>query len=438
MIYYIYSFLFASLIVLTGPYWVWKYVSTAKYKGTVRQRFGLALPAFFLTNRKPVIWIHAVSVGETLAVRGVVEKLNLAFPEHAQVVSTVTKTGQQMAQEKLPGLAATFYLPLDLPWIVNRVIHRVNPQFFVVMETELWPNLFHALEKKQIPIITINGRLSPNSFKNYFRLRFFMKTFLQPVHLFAMQSSKDAERMAQIGGDREIIVSTGNLKYDQALKIPGQAEMALLHKRLPPPTDPVWIAASTHPGEEQRILAVFRRLREEIPTLRLILAPRHPERSQEVVSLIRNEGLSICRVSHLPDPEKSASLQPWLESVLLVDQVGWLTRLYGYAQVAFIGGSLIPHGGQNMLEAAAWSIPTLFGPYTFNFKEATQQILESGGGMVINNEQELFNALNELLASKEKRLLMGEKAQRVVAENAGALERTIAVIQGTILGNPLS
>ncbi|MBF0379487.1 MAG: 3-deoxy-D-manno-octulosonic acid transferase [Magnetococcales bacterium] len=409
------------------PILLWKYFSTAKYKGTISQRFGFDLPKF--NNSRPRIWLHAVSVGETLGAKGVVEKLSLQFPDHDIVLSTVTKTGQQVAKDKLKGLAATFYLPVDLPFIVNKVVEKIEPEFFIVMETELWPNLFKAMEKNSIPVITINGRLSPGSFKNYSRFSFFMKKYLQPVKLFAMQSALDAQRMEKIGGDGKKIINTGNLKYDQAVKTASQEEMALLAKKLPHPKSPVWIAASTHPGEEETVLAVFGRLQKLLPNIKLILVPRHPERGDKIADMIKSHGWDYSKIT---DIHKSQQQYEWFQAVLLVDQVGWLTRLYGYAQVAFIGGTLIPHGGQNLLEAAAWSIPPVFGPSRYNFQEASQQILDAGGGVMIEDGDTLYNAVAELLQSEQKCKDMGNNAQMVVAANTGALDRTMSAIIKTI------
>ena len=438
MHYLLYSLLLALLIAITIPFWLWKYFTTAKYRGTLQQRLGFKLPIALSDHAKPRIWVHAVSVGETLAAKGLVEKLAERFTGHEIVLSTVTKTGQQVAVQKLSGVAATFYLPLDFTWIVQRVIDQVQPRFFVVMETELWPNLFFALHKRQIPIFTVNGRLSPGSFKNYRRMRYFMQRFLQPVTLFAMQSSMDAERMAQIGGSNEIIRNTGNIKYDQAIKTPTKAEMEQLFKKLPPPTAPVWIAASTHPGEEEQVLTVFKRLREQHNSLRLILVPRHPERAGKIADMIKQHGWDHVAISTIEDAFSKQQIgNGWQETILLVDQVGWLTRIYGYAQVAYVGGSLVPHGGQNMLEPAAWSIPPVFGPYTHNFKDASQQIIDGGGGVRVRDAEELYAAIFSLLNSPQKCRDMGVNAHKVVAANTGALQRTVDAIATTIAGQPL-
>ncbi|MBF0358412.1 MAG: 3-deoxy-D-manno-octulosonic acid transferase [Magnetococcales bacterium] len=429
MHYFLYSILLTILLISALPFLLWKHVSTPKYRGTIKQRFGFSLPEL-PNNNKQRIWIHAVSVGETIAAKGIVEKLLVEFPNHEIFLSTVTKTGQQVAKEKLNGLTATFYLPIDFQWIVKRVVDHIQPQFFVVMETELWPNLFHALQQKKIPVFTINGRLSPGSFKQYYRFRFFMAKFLQPVELFAMQSSMDAQRMAKIGGASKRIINTGNLKYDQALKTASLHEMEQLAEKIAKPSAPVWIAASTHPGEEEQVLAVYLRLLEKVPALKLILTPRHPERSDKIAKLIKNTGCGYVSITKIQGE--------WSEPILLVDQVGWLTRLYGYAQVAYVGGSLIPHGGQNILEPAAWSIPPVFGPHTFNFKDATQQILEADGGVKVEDENSLYNTMLDLLTYEEKRTVMGQNAFKVVKANTGALDRTVAAIVETInRGQPL-
>ncbi|MBF0193659.1 MAG: 3-deoxy-D-manno-octulosonic acid transferase [Magnetococcales bacterium] len=429
MHYFLYTFLLITLILAALPILLWKYFSTAKYKGTIRQRFGFDLPTLPNKNNSKTIWLHAVSVGETLGAKGVVEKLKQQFPNHDIVLSTVTKTGQQVAKDKLSGVAATFYLPIDLPWVVNRVVAEIQPRFFVVMETELWPNLFHALEKKNIPVITINGRLSPSSFKNYARFSFFMKKFLNPVKLFAMQSAMDAQRMATIGGDSKKIVNTGNLKFDQAVKTASPEEMELLAQKLPHPKGQVWIAASTHPSEEEIVLAVFARLLKKFPTLKLILVPRHPERGNKIAEMIKKSNWSYTTIAEIDDNKEG---KDWLNPILLVDKVGWLTRLYGYAKVAYIGGSLIPHGGQNMLEAAAWSIPPVFGPSTYNFQEASRQIIEADGGVMITDTNTLYSAIADLLQNEEKCKKMGKNAQQVVEENTGALDRTMNAIINTI------
>ena len=432
MIYTLYHLLFFTVILITWPLWLWRYLTTPKYRGTVAQRLGWIVPACPPPSRR--IWVHAVSVGEVMAARGLIQCLATQFPQDGIVLSTVTKTGQQVARETLPELQARFYLPLDIPWILRRVVHAVQPRCLIVMETELWPGLFHIMEQKKIPVVLVNGRLSPGSFRNYRKFFHPMKRFLRPVHLFAMQSRADAQRMAAIGAPEARIQVTGNIKYDQAMRLPDATQMARLAVRVPRPKGIVWVAASTHPGEEEAILTAFTQLRDPFPSLHLILVPRHPERCDAVATQIRQHGWQAWRFSHTggtaaSDATPSDSAILWDRAVLLVDQVGWLTRLYGYAHVVFVGGSLVPHGGQNMLEPSAWGIPPLFGPHTFHFKEITRQLLEAEAAIQIPHPNALQPALHTLLRDAAHRQAMGRRAKEVVAANVGALQRTMAAIQ---------
>ena len=427
--YTLYTLLLLILILVTLPVWLWRYFSTSKYRGTLRQRLALQRPARH-ANRP--IWVHAVSVGEVLAAQGLVRQLAERSPV---VLSTVTKTGQNIAKEILPMVQTVFYLPLDLPWIVARVVRRVRPRCLIVVETELWPGLFRTLEKEGIPVLLVNGRLSPDSFRNYRKFSLIMKRFLAPVQLFAMQSAADAQRMAAIGAKPERIQITGNIKYDQAQQRPDKTAMAALQQRLVRPNDAiVWVAASTHPGEEAVILESYRQLRQTWPNLRLILAPRHPHRIGQITELIKQHGES----SLLFSTTLNQPLQPktWSHAILLMDEIGWLTRLYSYAHIAFVGGSLIPHGGQNMLEPAAWGIPTLFGPSLHNFREISAQLLQENAAICIQTPAELLPTMQDLLADKDRQQAMGERAKKCIALNAGALQRTLAAVDAILEHHP--
>lgn len=422
----IYTTLLLLVTVLTLPWWLWRFLTTDKYREAPEERFG-RLPETMVRDlaENPSLWLHAVSVGEVMAAAGLAQALKESFPELRLIVSTVTRTGRQVAKEQIPAADHVFFLPLDLPWITEKVVAAVNPRLMVVMETELWPNLFAAVGRRKIPLIVANGRLSPNSFKGYHRARFFMRGFLEPVTLFAMQSQGNADRMGRILGVSDRVRVTGNIKYDQALKLPGPADLLKLNHRIGPPIDEkTLLAASTHPGEEEILLNVFTRLREEDPELRLILVPRHPHRADEVAALAAKAGHGLLRLSQ----GKGA----WEEPALLVDEVGWLMRLYGRATVVYVGGSLIPHGGQNLLEPAAWGLPALFGPHMFNFKEIVVQALDADAGIQIQDENELTDQARRLLADEETRTAMGARALAVVQANAGALERTLNAIREAV------
>jgi 3-deoxy-D-manno-octulosonic-acid transferase len=418
LIHALYTLLLLVLMVITLPWWIFRYLRTPKYRGTIRQRFGLDLPQ--VPDGTAPIWIHAVSVGEVMAAQGLIRALHARYPERPVLLSTVTKTGQQIARS-LPEVYATFYLPLDLPWIVNRVLAQLRPRILIVMETELWPNLFWQCQLRHLPVLLVNGRLSPRSFRHYRLFRRVMERFLQPVRLLVMQSAADAERMLALGPSPERVLNCGNLKYDQALQPPSPAQQQELEQRLPTPEGLVWLAASTHPGEEEIIIATLRALQKEWPTLRLILVPRHPERAAAVAKMVRDAALPCTLFSQLAGP--------WQGDVLLVDQVGWLTRLYRYAHIAFVGGSLIPHGGQNMLEPASQGIPTLFGPHTVNFRDAVRQLLEQEAAIALTNSAQLYPAMQSLLADPSRRHALAERAKAVVNSNAGALQRTLQTIQ---------
>lgn len=419
---HIYSLLLLALILTTLPYWVWRYFTTPKYQGTVLERLGLGIHQ---RDDRPRIWIHAVSVGETLAAQGLVQALKQSHPDHELVFSTVTKTGRQIAKDKLTGLSLLFHLPIDLPWVTQHVMSRIRPTLIIIMETELWPGFLTTAKKWNIPIVIVNGRLSPGSFNNYQKARYFMRFFLDPVHLFLMQSELDAKRMEAIGAPGQRIRVTGNIKYDQALVRPSQTAMATLSHTIGQPVDPILLAASTHPGEEKTILRVYEMLKKNHSTLRLILAPRHPERASQVATLIQNHGFSVQTISQ--------SQGQWDDGVLLVDSVGWLTRLYGIARLVYVGGSLIPHGGQNMLEPAAWGLPPTFGPHTFNFKDIVRQLLEAEAAFQVENEGDLYRVFSQLLQEPDTSTRMGQAARQVVETNAGALLRTLKEIN-TLLG----
>ncbi|MGD2063129.1 MAG: 3-deoxy-D-manno-octulosonic acid transferase [Nitrospirota bacterium] len=428
--YFLYNLLSMAVIVLTLPVWVWRYYTTPKYKEGLRQRLG-HLPDTVVADLRdhPCFWVHAVSVGETMAALGLVEALHRAYPELRVVFSTVTATGQRVARERVTYASHVIYFPFDLPWMVRRVIASVRPRFVVVMETEIWPNFFRELGRHHVPLCLANGRLSPSSYRGYRRARPLMAHYLRPVRLFAMQSEGDGERMRAIGADAARVVVTGNLKYDAAAQPPDPASLAALDDRLGPAGDaPVWIAASTHEGEERTCLDVFQRLRQIVPELRLILVPRHPERTTGVEEVLRDGGIEWLRFSRASGV--------WETPVLLVDEVGWLMRLFGRARVAFVGGSLVATGGHNPLEPAAWGLPAVFGPHTFNFKDITAEFLEAGAGVQVADGEALYRETLALLQDAARSQAIGAAGKQLVEANSGALTRTVAAVRQAVGGAP--
>lgn len=384
----------------------------------LRERFGLARHERPAT---PVGWIHAVSVGEAIAAAPVVEGLRRAWPALPLVVSTVTETGARVVRERFAGIARHRYFPLDFPGVARRVITSIEPAFFICMETELWPNLLRALAARGVPTMIANGRLSDRSFPRYRLVRGAMRQVLGTITVLAMQSDEDARRAIALGALPERVVVTGNLKHEPLPDPAGAAD--LWHRLLGLSAgQPVWIAGSTHRGEDEAVLEAHRRALAERPGLVLVMAPRHPERVGEVMALATRSGFEPARRSSLPT--RSRSVTP----VIVLDTVGELAQLYSIADVVFVGGSLIALGGHNVLEPALRGKPVLFGPYTSNFREAASILLAAGGGQVVRDAGELATELCRLLADPQLRAWRGGAAREAAASRHGAARATLDLV----------
>ena len=378
-------------------------------------RFGEGLP------REPRCWIHAVSVGEAATAVPLVEAITRRWPQLGIVMTTVTPTGARIVADRLAGRAVHRYFPIDLPGPVRRALDAVNPRFFLCMETELWPNLLRALAARGVPSMIANGRISDRSFRRYRLVRFFTARMLAHVRVLAMQSEEDARRIIALGALPERVVVTGNIKSDL---IPPEGGGDALWQRLLGLDDgePVWVAGSTHRGEEAIVLDVYLHLRARVPTLTLVLAPRHPERVAEVERLVRERRLQPVRRSELPKSQARGA-------VIIVDTVGELAQIYRVASVVFVGGSLAPTGGHNMLEPALLRKPVLFGPHTTNFRESAELLLEAEGALVARDGAELEAHMGALLMDAERRRLMGEAAFKAVAGRRGAIKHTLELVE---------
>jgi 3-deoxy-D-manno-octulosonic-acid transferase len=378
-------------------------------------RFGEGLP------REPRCWIHAVSVGEAATAVPLVEAITRRWPQLGIVMTTVTPTGARIVADRLAGRAVHRYFPIDLPGPVRRALDAVNPRFFLCMETELWPNLLRGLAARGVPSMIANGRISDRSFRRYRLVRFFTARMLAHVRVLAMQSEEDARRIIALGARPERVVVTGNIKNDL---IPPEGGGEALWQRLLGLDDgePVWVAGSTHRGEEAIVLDVYLHLRARVPTLALVLAPRHPERVAEVERLVRERGLQPVRRSGLPKSQARGA-------VIIVDTVGELAQIYRVASVVFVGGSLAPTGGHNMLEPALLRKPVLFGPHTTNFRESAELLLEAGGALLVRDGAELDAHMGALLVDAERRRLMGDAAFKAVAGRRGAITHTLELVE---------
>jgi 3-deoxy-D-manno-octulosonic-acid transferase len=417
--YILYNLLLIVATVLLFPVILFKLITVPKYRGGITQKLGRIRKGVqkVIKGSRP-IWVHAVSVGEVMAAHPLIRELKRKYPSRKLIISTVTVTGNYTARRRVPEADAVFYFPFDFPCIVRRVIQRINPQIVLVAETELWPNFFRELMRAGIPSAVINGRISPGSHRNYRKFNSFFSQVFDNVTLFCMQSEADAGRIKDIGADPEKVVVTGNLKFDQKIPVSTTAPIALVSGKM------VITAGSTHRGEEAALLDVFKHLRQKYPDLLLIIAPRHPERFDEVEGLINKSGYDCQRRTNLRGP---------IKDVLLLDTIGELRSFYALCDIAFVGGSLVKVGGHNLLEPAAMKKPVIFSRYMFNFKEISEALLSAGGGILVKDKKDLYDQFDNLLSNKELAKRVGEQAFSVIEMNSGAARKTLDAVGRLII-----
>ncbi len=421
-------FLYNALLVLAAPVILLVLLSKKRCRRGVWRRLGL-LPSSLCGTEEPVIWVHAVSLGEAVAVVPLVQELRKRYPHDRLIVSTVTETGREAVEQRLKGIAEHCYAPLDFPWVVSRVVGFLNPRLFLFVETELWPNLLRCLDRRGVPCAMVNGRLSSRSFEGYRRVRPLIAQVLSHVRLFLMQSERDAERVTALGADPARVVRVGNLKFDQPA---GQATAtkAINREALGIHDDvPLLVAGSTHPIEEEALLVGYGRVLTQWPKAVLVLAPRHIERAPELETVVRSRGYQVRRRSRM----NGAAARPIGDSqVIILDTRGELAQVYGLATVAYVGGTLAPVGGHNLLEPARWGKPVLFGPHTDHCEESASVLLDAGAGVRVENGEAFGRQVAQLLRDGSARDRMGQAALRVMAENRGALERSLDLLEGLI------
>lgn len=412
--YIIYNIFLVLATIVLSPFMLFKLITVPKYRGGLTQKLGRLRKSVMrvIKGTRP-IWVHAVSVGEVMAAHPLIRELKKKYPHKKLILSTVTVTGHYTARRRVPEADAVFYFPFDYPCIVRKVISGINPEIVLIAETELWPNFFRELKRAGIPSAVINGRISPHSYKNYMKFRKFFNVVFDHITLFCMQSEEDALRIKEIGAAPEKVSVTGNLKFDQKIPVAQPNPLTI------PAGRKVITAGSTHRGEEAVLLEIFTRLREKYPTLMLIIAPRHPERFDEVEGIINSAGYECQRRTRLGGP---------IKDVLLLDTIGELRTFYAICDMAFVGGSLVKVGGHNLLEPAAMKKPVIFSRYMFNFKEISEALISSGGGIMVKDKNELHAQLDALLSDPEKARHLGENAFRVIEANSGAAKKTIDAI----------
>jgi 3-deoxy-D-manno-octulosonic-acid transferase len=431
----LYNFLLLASLPVLGLVFTYQAIIRGKWRRGFFQRLGFfSLPP----SSQKALWVHAVSVGEVHAATHLAKALKERFPCFRLVISTTTETGQEAARRRIPEADSLIYFPLDLPFSVAKVVQAVDPRLVVLMETEIWPNFLFHLRRRQIPLLIANCRISPRSYRGYRRLRPFMRRILASVSRFSVQTEDDAERLRRLGAPADRVRVTGNLKFDEALhsvlSSPSLPE-AIRESLGFPPQSPLWVAGSVHPGEEEVILGAFSSLRDRHPELSLVLAPRRLNRVPEIEAMLQGRGLDYRLRSVLGPPNGR---------VLVLDTLGELASLYGAATVAFVGGSLVPWGGQNPLEPAARGVPVLFGSHMQNFQEAATLLkaLGEGGtpaalevaGPLQGAGGKLVKAVGRLLEDPGLARAMGEQGQKVVRAHAGALERNLELIAEFLAG----
>jgi 3-deoxy-D-manno-octulosonic-acid transferase len=375
------------------------------------------------------IWIHAVSVGEAISVRHLTEDLRLALPNKKFVISTVTATGNQIANSIVGKKDFVMYLPLDFSFIVKRVIDRINPSVFVITETEIWPNLIRRLHKKKIPVVLVNGRISDGSYRGYRIIKLFVAPVLNKIDAFCVQSERDKQRLIMLGARPEKIKVTGNMKFDIKVRDYDELRKDYTDYRLRlglEAKDRLLIAASTHKGEEGIVLRTFQGFCKDYPNLKVLIAPRHPERIDEVEKDILSLGFRAVRISKLADKVGTTPVQLHEADkriVFILDTVGQLMYFYVLSDIVFVGGSLVKKGGHNIIEPASLSKPIIFGPHMFNFRDIAALFLKEKSAVMVNDENELKTCLKDFLDKDAKISEFGRFAKDIIMKNKGATER---------------
>ncbi len=433
--YLVYSTLAALGFLLASPYFLVKGLRGHKYFANLAERFG-RVPPRVEGNCAGCIWLHAVSVGEVLAALPLAKQLKQQFPDKPLIVSTTTVTGQAIAMERFDFADGFLYFPFDWTWVVRRALNAVSPSCIVILETEIWPNFLREAKRRGVPVIFSNGRISDRSISRYrrffsvfgFVLKGFFHSVLSNPALFLMQTEKDRARLLELGAPPGRVIVTGNLKYDSPQ--PGESDFGrwLANAVEQNGRHPLIVAGSVTSGEEPLILRAFGVLQEKMPNALMVLAPRKPERFDPAARCIEESNRKYVRRTQISPASQDGSALSKSTSVLLLDTIGELAGLYRLGDAVFVGGSLVPAGGHNILEPAGFGKPPVFGNSMENFAEITNAMIASGAGLKVYSAEELGAAWIALTRSPEKSRAMGASARAIVEENRGATERTLSRI----------
>jgi 3-deoxy-D-manno-octulosonic-acid transferase len=422
-VYGLYSLILTLALFIYAPIYFLRVKLGRKESLYFRERLGLRLPA--ASPGEAGIWVHAVSVGEVLSLRRLVSEIKEKHPSWQIYFSTLTETGYRIARQKLPAADAVFLVPLDFGWVVRKFFKALRPRLFILAESEFWPHLLRQAKRTCPSVLLINGRISQRSFHKYRRLRFLSRRLLGQLDRFLVQTESDRRRLEIIGIPSEKVEVAGNLKADIRLPEVSRADIEDLKRKIGvSPSQRLIVAGSTHKGEEEMILKAFSAARKSHQELGMVIAPRHPERSSEVEKIGKRLSLSTLRRTRA-EPERA-----W--DVLILDTIGELARFYALADLAFIGGSLVPHGGQNLLEPAYYGKPLVFGPHMDNFAFLAEEFCRTGAARIVHGQADL----EKVFSMKDRDALdaMGSKARAVLCALQGATARTVQVIESFMGG----
>lgn len=425
--YLLYSALLAAALLLSIPYWLLEHLRHGKHSAGLRERLGKVPQRLCNQPSRPVIWVHAVSVGEVLAVNHLVEELRRRFPNYKVVVSTATDTGQCLARSRF-GADNVFYFPLDLAFAIRPYLKRLRPRLVLVAETEFWPNFLRLTRQSGAQIAVVNARISDRSFPRYSRFRPLLSRVLRNIDLFLAQTDADAERLKQIGAPPDRLRVSGNLKYDVAPPSPPPIVPSLRKALQQAQAGPVFVCGSTVEDEEPLLVRAFENVLASHPAAVMILAPRHPERFPKVAELLQQLGVPFWRRSLW-------SGEPISGGVLLLDSIGELAALYALADVAFVGGSLVPRGGHNILEPAHYGVPIVVGNHTENFRDIVS-LFQSRDAVRVVTPADLPLVFMELAADQAKRSALGQRAAETLQLQTGATSRTLEALAGLLAESP--
>lgn len=410
IVFLLYNIILFLSFLLLSPLLLFKLLTDKRYRTGLSERLG-SVPESVLNSLdgQGPIWFHAASVGEVIASQRLLEGIRERWPHKKLLISAFTPTGKDTAIAKTKAEGVMF-LPLDLPWVVNRVLKKINPSVLILMETELWPNMISRAGKMGIPVVVVNGRISDRSYGKYWFISPLLRKVFDHINRFLMQSDADAQRIIALGADPSKVSVTGNIKFD----------LKAVYRDLPFMDEwggPLLIAGSTRKGEDAVLLDIYRDLRVNHPDLKLLLAPRHIERVTEVEGILEEKGLGYVRRSQVKDHIGYP--------ILLLDTLGELLSFYKYGDIVFVGGSLVPVGGHNLLEPALYGKPVLFGTHIENFRDAARILTDSGGGIKVRDSDDLRDWIVRLLTDNDLCNSLGEEGRKAVLDNQGATERTL-------------